>query len=73
LETPWFDGGRYHRMDDDDDDDEDPLCKQVVECGNFDADPPRLLYVVDLDRMRTTRTALACWAKVAAAVRSTLL
>jgi len=46
--------------DDDDDDDEDPLCKQVVERGNFDADPPRLLYVVDLDRMRTTRNPDWC-------------
>lgn len=32
-------------MDDDDGDgDEDPLGKQPVERGNFDADPPRLLH-----------------------------
>lgn len=48
-------------MDDGDDGDEDPLCKQAVERGNFDADPPRLLCVaVDLDTTRTTRNPDWC-------------
>jgi len=47
--------------DDDDDDDENLLCKQAVERGNFDADPPRLLCVVaDLDTMRMTRNPDWC-------------
>lgn len=55
MEIPWFDGDCYHYwVDDDDDDDEDPLGKQPVERGNFDADPPMLLrVVVGSNTMRT--------------------
>lgn len=49
-------------MDDGDDGgDEDPLDKQPVERGNFDADPPRLLRVaVDSNTMRTMRNPDWC-------------